>query len=126
MDDMYQYAASAVNNNSNTNSNQSRVEEEDDVILKAFNNMGWGKKWTTLVDTVKKSVKNNKNNSCCFFLYIYICWYRVRLLLKAPRKIYKKLHILLRMRLKKSRLLIEQWQTMNLLHWMLFVKIWQR
>lgn len=52
MDDMYQYAASAVDsNNKNTINN---VPEEDDVILKAFNNMGWGRKWSTLVDTVKK------------------------------------------------------------------------
>ncbi|KAG2193577.1 hypothetical protein INT47_006643 [Mucor saturninus] len=51
MDDMYQYAASAVDSNTKkTNA----VPEEDDVIIKAFSNMGWGKKWTSLVDTVKK------------------------------------------------------------------------
>lgn len=53
MDDMYQYAASAVNKEQKPTS----VAEEDDVILKAFNNMGWGKKWSSLVDTVKKQVK---------------------------------------------------------------------
>ncbi|KAI8094863.1 uncharacterized protein B0P05DRAFT_523726 [Gilbertella persicaria] len=47
MDDMYQYAASAVDN-------KPVVAEEDDVIIKTFNNFGWGKKWTNLVDTVKK------------------------------------------------------------------------
>jgi hypothetical protein len=52
MDDMYQIAASAVNKEQSPTS----VSEEDDVILKAFNNMGWGKKWSSLVDTVKKQV----------------------------------------------------------------------
>lgn len=55
MDDMYQYAASAVNSN-NTDNNKSNLPEEDDVIIKAFNNMGWGRKWSSLVDTVKKQV----------------------------------------------------------------------
>ncbi|KAI8878733.1 hypothetical protein K501DRAFT_227937 [Backusella circina FSU 941] len=52
MDDMYQYAASAVNSNSQTQ--PAAVAEEDDVILKAFNNFGWGKRWSNIVDTVKK------------------------------------------------------------------------
>lgn len=55
MDDMYQYAASAVDSNNKKSTNN--VPEEEDVILKAFNNMGWGKKWSSLVDTVKKQVK---------------------------------------------------------------------
>jgi hypothetical protein len=55
MDDMYQYAASAVNSNKEQSSSN-QVQEEDDVILKAFNNMGWGRKWSSLVDTVKKQV----------------------------------------------------------------------
>ncbi|CEP10081.1 hypothetical protein [Parasitella parasitica] len=53
MDDMYQYAASAVNSN-NKSQIPGGVSEEDDVIIKAFNNFGWGKKWSSLVDTVKK------------------------------------------------------------------------
>jgi phage-related baseplate assembly protein len=55
MDDMYQYAASAVNSN-NKDQQSTSVPEEEDVIIKAFNNMGWGKKWSSLVDTVKKQV----------------------------------------------------------------------
>lgn len=51
---MYQYAASAVN--SNSQEQPASVAEEDDVILKAFNNFGWGKRWSNLVDTVKKQV----------------------------------------------------------------------
>lgn len=54
MDDMYQYAASAVDSN---NKPANAVPEEEDVIIKAFTNMGWGKKWSSLVDTVKKQVK---------------------------------------------------------------------
>lgn len=50
---MYQYAASAVDNN---NKQTAAVPEEDDVIIKAFTNMSWGRKWTSLVDTVKKQV----------------------------------------------------------------------
>ncbi|KAG1451963.1 hypothetical protein G6F56_007945 [Rhizopus delemar] len=45
MDDIYQYASATSNHNNN---------EQEDVILQAFNNMGWGKKWMSLVDTVKK------------------------------------------------------------------------
>ncbi|KAI8990175.1 hypothetical protein BDB01DRAFT_780302 [Pilobolus umbonatus] len=52
MDDMYQYAASAVNNNNKDK--EPNVPEEQDVILNAFNHMGWGRKWSRLVDTVKK------------------------------------------------------------------------
>lgn len=48
---MYQYAASAVNDKAPS------VPEEDDIILKAFNNMDWGKRWNSLLDTVKKQVK---------------------------------------------------------------------
>ncbi|KAG0740461.1 hypothetical protein G6F62_008472 [Rhizopus arrhizus] len=63
MDDMYQYAASASAENRPNNNN---TNEEDDVILKAFNNMGWSKKWTNLVDTVKKQseafVEGTKND----------------------------------------------------------------
>ncbi|CEI85663.1 hypothetical protein RMCBS344292_00120 [Rhizopus microsporus] len=50
MEDMYQYAAAATTDTAGSNSNN----EENDVILKAFHNMGWGKKWSSLVDTVKK------------------------------------------------------------------------
>jgi hypothetical protein len=58
MDDMYQYAASAVDSN---NKSTNTVPEEDDVIIKAFTNMGWGKKWSSLVDTVKKQVRIKEN-----------------------------------------------------------------
>ncbi|OAC99722.1 hypothetical protein MUCCIDRAFT_156867 [Mucor lusitanicus CBS 277.49] len=50
---MYQYAASAVNSN-NKEQAPAAVSEEDDVIIKAFSNIGWGKKWSSIVDTVKK------------------------------------------------------------------------
>ncbi|KAL0094180.1 hypothetical protein F4703DRAFT_1817028 [Phycomyces blakesleeanus] len=52
MDDMYQYAASAVNENKEVASKN--VPEEEDVILKAFTNFGWGQRFNSLVDTVKK------------------------------------------------------------------------
>lgn len=54
---MYQYAASAVDSNTNQTSS---VPEEEDVIIQAFSNMGWGRKWSSLVDTVKKQVYINK------------------------------------------------------------------
>ncbi|KAI9013885.1 hypothetical protein CLU79DRAFT_768367 [Phycomyces nitens] len=52
MDDMYQYAASAVNENKQVAPKS--VPEEEDVILKAFTNFGWGQRFTSIVDTVKK------------------------------------------------------------------------
>ena len=58
---MYQYAASAVDSK-----NQQQVPEEDDVLIKAFNNFGWGKKWSNLVDTMKKQV--NITMSCAYYL----------------------------------------------------------
>lgn len=64
MDDMYQYAASAVNSN-NKEQVPAAVSEEDDVIIKAFNNIGWGKKWSSLVDTVKKQVLLYKSSHTC-------------------------------------------------------------
>ncbi|KAF7732766.1 hypothetical protein EC973_000038 [Apophysomyces ossiformis] len=51
MDDMYQYTAAAVNSNTPSNA---AVDEENDVILKAFNSFGWGQRFNSLMDTVKK------------------------------------------------------------------------
>lgn len=53
MEDMYQYAAAATTADTAGSNNNN---EENDVILKAFHNMGWGKKWSSLVNTVKKQV----------------------------------------------------------------------
>ncbi|ORZ00551.1 hypothetical protein BCR43DRAFT_485404 [Syncephalastrum racemosum] len=49
MDDMYQYASGAVNDSQNAH-----VQEEEDVILKAFNNFGFSSRWSSLVDSVRK------------------------------------------------------------------------
>ncbi|KAI9258932.1 hypothetical protein BDA99DRAFT_514559 [Phascolomyces articulosus] len=53
MDDVYQYTNEAVQSNRGTQHAQQQ-EEEEDVILNAFNNFGFGRRWSTLVDTVKK------------------------------------------------------------------------
>lgn len=82
---MYQYAASAVNSN-NKEQAPAVVSEEDDVIIKAFSNIGWGKKWSSLVDTVKKQV------GCSWVKPIQLHSYtisRAKPLLKEPRKICK-------------------------------------
>ena len=55
MDDMYQYASSAVNGNQPSNSNERA--EENDIVLQAFNNFGWSQRFNSLLDTVKKQVK---------------------------------------------------------------------
>ncbi|KAI7854715.1 hypothetical protein BDC45DRAFT_507941 [Circinella umbellata] len=52
MDDMYQYASSAVNSNQPSNSNDRA--EENDIVLQAFNNFGWSQRFNSLLDTVKK------------------------------------------------------------------------
>ncbi|KAI9278527.1 hypothetical protein BDA99DRAFT_492424 [Phascolomyces articulosus] len=52
MDDMYQYASSAVNSNQSNNSNDKA--EENDIVLQAFNNFGWSQRFNSLLDTVKK------------------------------------------------------------------------
>lgn len=71
MDDMYQYAASAVNsNNKEQASSSQQTQEENDVILKAFNNIGWGQKWSSLVDTVKKQVYKDQTT---FFVFVRPC-----------------------------------------------------
>ncbi|KAI8579022.1 hypothetical protein K450DRAFT_244597 [Umbelopsis ramanniana AG] len=56
MDDLYQLTAEAVNQNTNkedAEKNKHRQEEED-VVLKAFNSFGFSKRWDSLLDTVKK------------------------------------------------------------------------
>ncbi|KAI9316510.1 hypothetical protein BX666DRAFT_2028039 [Dichotomocladium elegans] len=53
MDDIYQYTASAVQENSN----EPQVAEKNDPLINAFNNFGFGKRWTSLVDTVKKGAR---------------------------------------------------------------------
>ncbi|CDS09335.1 hypothetical protein LRAMOSA10695 [Lichtheimia ramosa] len=56
MDDVYQYTAEAVkaNKNSNTHNVQTDQEEEEDPLVNAFNNFGFGRRWSNLVDSVKK------------------------------------------------------------------------
>lgn len=58
MDDVYQYTAEAVkaNKNSNTHNVQTEQEEEEDPLVNAFNNFGFGRRWSNLVDSVKKQV----------------------------------------------------------------------
>ncbi|KAG2189398.1 hypothetical protein INT44_004540 [Umbelopsis vinacea] len=56
MDDLYQLTAEAVNQNTSkedAEKNKHR-QEEDDVVLKAFNSFGFSKRWDSLLDTVKK------------------------------------------------------------------------
>jgi hypothetical protein len=58
MDDLYQLTADAVNQNVNkedAEQNRQRQEQED-VVLKAFNSFGFSKRWDSLLDTVKKQV----------------------------------------------------------------------
>lgn len=58
MDDLYQLTAEAVNQNVNkedAEQNRQRQEQED-VVLKAFNSFGFSKRWDSLLDTVKKQV----------------------------------------------------------------------
>ncbi|KAI8327497.1 hypothetical protein BC941DRAFT_519690 [Chlamydoabsidia padenii] len=50
MDDLYQYTASAVN----SNNNNSEQDAQNDPLIKAFTNFGWGQRFTNLMDTVKK------------------------------------------------------------------------
>lgn len=56
MDDMYQYASAAVNSNTPNNTNQQQGTEDNDIVLQAFNNFGWGQRFNSLLDTVKKQV----------------------------------------------------------------------
>ncbi|ORZ25735.1 hypothetical protein BCR42DRAFT_400813 [Absidia repens] len=51
MDDLYQYTASAVNSNSNNNNEQ---DPQNDPLISAFTNFGWGQRFNSLMDTVKK------------------------------------------------------------------------
>ncbi|KAI8141871.1 hypothetical protein BJV82DRAFT_617842 [Fennellomyces sp. T-0311] len=53
MDDMYSYASSAVNSNQPNNTANEQAEEND-IVLKAFNSFGWGQRFSSLLDTVKK------------------------------------------------------------------------
>ncbi|KAI9304566.1 hypothetical protein BJ944DRAFT_231177 [Cunninghamella echinulata] len=54
MDDFYQYTASAVNANENKNNNTVEQDEQNDPLIKAFTNFGWGQRFNSLIDTVKK------------------------------------------------------------------------
>ncbi|KAI9316036.1 hypothetical protein BX666DRAFT_2028268 [Dichotomocladium elegans] len=58
MDDMYQYASAAVNSNSTNSSNMGQggthAAETNDIVLQAFTNFGWGNRFSSLLDTVKK------------------------------------------------------------------------
>lgn len=56
MDDMYQYASAAVNSNTPNSTNQQQGTEESDIVLQAFSNFGWGQRFSSLLDTVKKQV----------------------------------------------------------------------
>jgi hypothetical protein len=58
MDDLYQLTAEAVNQNiSKEDAEQHKQrQEQEDVVLKAFNNFGFSKRWDSLLDTVKKQV----------------------------------------------------------------------
>ncbi|KAI8065914.1 hypothetical protein BC940DRAFT_347812 [Gongronella butleri] len=47
MDDLYQYTSSAVNDDNKQN-------EQDDPLIKAFTSFGWGQRFNSLMDTVKK------------------------------------------------------------------------
>lgn len=66
MDDVYQYTAEAVkaNKNSNTHNVQTDQEEEEDPLVNAFNNFGFGRRWSNLVDSVKKQVQCVHTLSC--------------------------------------------------------------
>lgn len=70
MDDVYQYTAEAVkaNKNSNTHNVQTDQEEEEDPLVNAFNNFGFGRRWSNLVDSVKKQVHAFKGLLIVFFL----------------------------------------------------------
>ncbi|KAG2186023.1 hypothetical protein INT43_002461 [Umbelopsis isabellina] len=56
MDDLYQFTADAVNQNKGGKDaeKQRQQQEQDDIVLKAFNSFGFSKKWDSLLDTVKK------------------------------------------------------------------------
>jgi hypothetical protein len=56
MDDLYQYTASAVNSNNNNTVN-SEQDAQNDPLIKAFTNFGWGQRFNSLMDTVKKQVR---------------------------------------------------------------------
>lgn len=61
MDDLYQLTAEAVNQNTSKEDaeKQRQQQEQEDVVLKAFNSFGFGKRWDSLLDTVKKQVMPN-------------------------------------------------------------------
>ncbi|KAI7877935.1 hypothetical protein K492DRAFT_238885 [Lichtheimia hyalospora FSU 10163] len=55
MDDVYQYTADAVTANKNNNTHNVQTDqEEEDPLVNAFNNFGFGRRWSNLVDSVKK------------------------------------------------------------------------
>ncbi|KAJ2962972.1 hypothetical protein NQZ79_g1904 [Umbelopsis isabellina] len=56
MDDLYQFTADAVNQNKGGEDaeKQRHQQEQDDIVLKAFNSFGFSKRWDSLLDTVKK------------------------------------------------------------------------
>lgn len=58
MDDLYQFTADAVNQNKGGEDaeKQRHQQEQDDIVLKAFNSFGFSKRWDSLLDTVKKQV----------------------------------------------------------------------
>jgi hypothetical protein len=58
MDDLYQLTAEAVNQNVNKEDAEQHKQrqEQEDVVLKAFNSFGFSKRWDSLLDTVKKQV----------------------------------------------------------------------
>lgn len=58
MDDLYQFTADAVNQNKGGEDaeKQRQQQEQDDIVLKAFNSFGFSKRWDSLLDTVKKQV----------------------------------------------------------------------
>lgn len=58
MDDLYQYASAAVN--SNTPNNNQAGSEDNDIVLQAFSNFGWGQRFNNLLDTVRKQVQLEK------------------------------------------------------------------
>ena len=70
MDDVYQYTNEAVQSNRGTQQ-QEQGKEEQDVILNAFNNFGFGQRWSSLVDTVKKQVQNHSEKLSLFYFHYH-------------------------------------------------------
>ncbi|SAM04178.1 hypothetical protein [Absidia glauca] len=59
MDDFYAYTTSAINADSCHNEDQS---PQDDALVAAFTNFGWGQRFNSLLDTVKKQVEVTKKD----------------------------------------------------------------